>query len=131
MKPKFNKVGILFSGGPAPSANTVISSVALNCLDKNIPVVGIMRGYEFLQDFNKNHPKLRKEKHYTNITYEVTKSRNRSGIFLRTSRANPGRDIKTRDDLQNPEKNARLRNILDALDNLEIGALISIGGDDT
>ncbi len=131
MKPKFNKVGILFSGGPAPSANAVISSVALNCLDKNVPVIGIMRGYEFLQDFNKNNPKIRKEIHYTNITYEVTKARNRSGIFLRTSRANPGRDIRTREDLQDPEKNGRLRNILDALEFLEIGALISIGGDDT
>ena len=131
VKPKFNKVGILFSGGPAPSANAVISSVALNFLDNDIPVLGIMRGYEFIQDFNKNNPKIRKEIHYTNITYEVTKARNRSGIFLRTSRANPGRDIKTKDDLLKPEKNARLRNILDALDYLEIGALISIGGDDT
>ena len=131
VKPKFNKVGILFSGGPAPSANAVISSVALNFLDNDIPVLGIMRGYEFIQDFNKNNPKIRKEIHYTNITYDVTKARNRSGIFLRTSRANPGRDIKTREDLLKPEKNARLRNILDALDYLEIGALISIGGDDT
>src|SRR5271157_848964 len=131
MKPKFNKVGILFSGGPAPSANAVISSVALNCLDKNIPVIGIVRGYEFVQDFNKNNPKIRKEIHYTNITNDVAKSRNTSGIFLRTSRANPGRDIKTRQYLLNPEKNARLRNMLDALDYLEIGALISIGGDDT
>ena len=35
------------------------------------------------------------------------------------------------EDLNNPEKNARLRNILDAFEHLEIGALISIGGDDT
>lgn len=131
MKPKYNRVGVLFSGGPAPSANAVISSVALNFLDNNVPVIGIMRGYEFLQDFNKNYPKLRKDVHYGNITYEITKARNRSGIFLRTSRANPGKDIKTMEDLNNPEKNARLKNILDALEYLEIGALISIGGDDT
>jgi len=131
MKPKYNRVGVLFSGGPAPSANAVISSVALNFLDNNVPVIGIMRGYEFLQDFNKNYPKLRKDVHYGNITYEITKARNRSGIFLRTSRANPGKDIKTMEDLNNPEKNARLRNILDAFEYLEIGALISIGGDDT
>ena len=131
MKPKYNRVGVLFSGGPAPSANAVISSVALNFLDHNVPVTGIMRGYEFIQDFNKNYPKLRKEVHYGNITYDITKARNRSGIFLRTSRANPGKDIKTMEDLNNPEKNARLRNILDAFEYLEIGALISIGGDDT
>ncbi|OHD66370.1 MAG: hypothetical protein A2176_07775 [Spirochaetes bacterium RBG_13_51_14] len=131
MKPKHNRVGVLFSGGPAPSANAVISSVSLNFLDNNVPVTGIMRGYEFIQDFNKNYPKLRKDLHYGNITYEITKARNRSGIFLRTSRANPGKDIKTMEDLNNPEKNARLRNILDAFDYLEIGALVSIGGDDT
>jgi 6-phosphofructokinase len=131
MKPKFNKVGILFSGGPAPSANAVISSVALNFLDDDVPVVGIIRGYEFIQDFNKNYPKLRKDLHYANITHDVTKARNRSGIFLRTSRANPGREIKTMEDLNNPEKNSRLRNILDAFEYLEIGSLISIGGDDT
>ena len=81
MKPKYNRVGILFSGGPAPSANAVISSVALSFLDNNVPVIGIMRGYEFLQDFNKNYPKLRKEVHYGTITYEITKARNRGAYF--------------------------------------------------
>jgi 6-phosphofructokinase 1 len=131
IKPKHKKVGVLFSGGPAPSANAVISSVGLNFLDRGVPVIGIMRGYEFLQDFNKNYPKLRKDLHYGEMTYEITKARNRSGIFLRTSRANPGKGIKTMEDLNNSEKNARLRNILDAFEYMEVGALISIGGDDT
>ncbi|MCU0846669.1 MAG: 6-phosphofructokinase [Spirochaetes bacterium] len=131
IKPKHKNVGILFSGGPAPSANAVISSVALNLIDKNIPVIGIMRGYEFIQDFNKNYPKLRKDVHYGIITQEITKARNRSGVFLRTSRANPGKDIKTMEDLNDPIKNARLKNILDAFESLQIGALISVGGDDT
>lgn len=130
-KLKHKKVGILFSGGPAPSANAVISSVGLNFLERNVPVIGIMRGYEFLQDFNKNYPKLRKGVHYGDMTYEITKARNRSGIFLRTSRANPGKGIKTMEDLNDPEKNTRLKHIVDALDYMEIGALISIGGDDT
>jgi len=90
-----------------------------------------MRGYEFLQDFNKNYPKLRKDLHYGFITPEITKARNRSGVFLRTSRANPGKDIRTMEDLNDPEKNSKLKNILDAFDYLEVGALISIGGDDT
>lgn len=125
------RVGILFSGGPAPSANAVISSVALNLLDNNISVVGLFRGYEFLQDFNKDFPKLRKEVHYTEIDYNITRVRNNPGIYLRTSRANPGKLIKTMDDLNNPEKNARLRNIIDAFEHLNIGTLVSIGGDDT
>jgi len=35
------------------------------------------------------------------------------------------------EDLNNPEKNGRLKNILDAFEHLEVGALVSIGGDDT
>jgi ATP-dependent phosphofructokinase / diphosphate-dependent phosphofructokinase len=130
-KPKNRKVGILFSGGPAPSANTVISSTALNFLDNGIPVVGIFRGYEFLQDFNRDNPKLQKGVHYEEINYNIAEIRNERGIYLRTSRANPGKAIKNTEDLKDAKKNTPLRNILDAFDYLEIGALISIGGDDT
>ncbi len=131
VKPKHGKVGILFSGGPAPSANTVISSTALNFLDHNIPVIGFYRGYEFIQDFNISYPRLRKGSHFEEITYNITQFRNDRGIYLKTSRANPGKNIKTIKDLEDPEKNGRLRNILDACEYLEVGALVSIGGDDT
>ncbi len=131
MKPKNKKVGLLFSGGPAPSANTVISATTLNFIDNGIPIIGIFRGYEFIQDFNASYPKLRKGVHYEELNYNITQVRNERGIYLRTSRANPGRDIQTMDDLKDPEKNARLRNIIDAFEYLKIGALISIGGDDT
>ena len=118
---KHGKVGILFSGGPAPSANTVISSTALNFLDHNIPVIGVYRGYEFLQDFNINNPRLRKGSHFEEISYSIAHSRNERGIYLRTSRANPGKYIKTLNDLEDPEKNVRLRNILEACEYLEVG----------
>ena len=133
MKHKGKKVGILFSGGPAPSANTVISSTALNFLDSHIPVIGIFKGYEYIQDFNINSPdlQLREDLHYTEITYSISQVRNERGIFLKTSRANPGKKIKVLEDLSDKEKNKRLQNILEAFDYLRIGALISIGGDDT
>ncbi len=127
----YKKVGILFSGGPAPSANAVISSVSLNLLDRDIPVVGIIRGYEFLQDFDKEYPKLRKDVNYVDIGYDITQARNRTGVIIKTSRANPGKNVKSIQDLNDETKNRKLRNILDALEYLEIGALISIGGDDT
>ncbi|HSV96311.1 MAG TPA: 6-phosphofructokinase [Spirochaetota bacterium] len=130
-KPKHRKVAILFSGGPAPSANTVISATTLNFLDNNIPVIGVFRGYEFLQDFNLHNPKLRKGVHYEELGYNITQVRNDRGIYLRTSRANPGKNIKTTEDVDDPAKNAQLRNILDAFEYLNVGALISIGGDDT
>ncbi|RPI94769.1 MAG: 6-phosphofructokinase, partial [Spirochaetales bacterium] len=130
-KPKHRKVAILFSGGPAPGANTVISATTLNFLDNNIPVVGIFRGYEFLQDFNLHYPKLRKGVHYEELGYNITQVRNDRGIYLRTSRANPGKNIRTIEDIDDPTKNAQMRNILDAFEYLNVGALISIGGDDT
>ena len=131
LKPRHRKVAILFSGGPAPSANTVISATTLNFLDNNIPVVGIFRGYEFLQDFNLHYPKLRKGVHYEELGYNITQVRNDRGIYLRTSRANPGKNITAIADIDDTVKNAQLRNILDAFEYLNVGALISIGGDDT
>jgi 6-phosphofructokinase len=40
------KVAILFSGGPAPSANAVISSVALNFINARVPIIGFFYGFE-------------------------------------------------------------------------------------
>lgn len=131
LKPRHRKVAILFSGGPAPSANTVISATTLNFLDNNIPVIGVFRGYEFLQDFNPHYPKLRKGVHYEELSYNITQVRNDRGIYLRTSRANPGKNIRAMEDIEDTAKNAQLRNILDAFEYLNVGALISIGGDDT
>lgn len=133
MKSMHRKVGMLFSGGPAPSANTVISSTAISFLDNHIPVIGIFNGYEYIQEFNIDSPELqlRRDVHYTEITYDITAVRNERGIYLRTSRANPGKLIEKYEDLEEPEKNRKLLNILHAFDYLKIGALISIGGDDT
>jgi ATP-dependent phosphofructokinase / diphosphate-dependent phosphofructokinase len=133
MEQKNKKVGILFSGGPAPSANTVISSTALNFLDNHVPVIGIFKGYEFIQNFNIDSPELelRKDMHYTEINYDISQVRNDRGIYLKTSRANPGKNIEKLEDLKDKEKNKKLQNIIDAFESLRIGALISIGGDDT
>ncbi len=133
MEQKGRRVAILFSGGPAPSANTVISSTALNFLDSHVPVVGIFKGYEYIQDFNIDSAdsQLQKGIHYTEISYEISQVRNERGIYLKTSRANPGKKIERLEDLKDKEKNKKLQNILDAFEYLRVGALISIGGDDT
>jgi 6-phosphofructokinase 1 len=57
--------------------------------------------------------------------------RNTRGIVIGTARANPGKGIDKPADLDDPKKTARLRNVYNALVDLEIDALISIGGDDT
>ena len=50
------KVGIVFSGGPASAANTVISSAVLSFINHNIPVIGFYSGFEFLEKFEKYNP---------------------------------------------------------------------------
>ena len=121
------KVGILFSGGPAPSANAVISSVALNFLDKKVPIVGFFYGFEFLEKFDPHNRFSLVEV----FDHSIARIRNRIGVYIKTSRANPGKKIKCKADLKDPEKNRKLMNILKGLDSLGIGYLITIGGDDT
>ena len=43
------KVAILFSGGPAPSANAVIGSAALCFSQAGIEVYGMLNGYTHLE----------------------------------------------------------------------------------
>ena len=57
--------------------------------------------------------------------------RNSRGIIIGTARVNPGANVKTPADLLDPEKTERLARIHHALSDLEVDALISIGGDDT
>lgn len=57
--------------------------------------------------------------------------RNSRGIIIGTARVNPGATIQTPADLLDPEKTERLARIHHALADLEVDALISIGGDDT
>lgn len=126
------KVAILFSGGPAPSANAVISSVALNFINAKVPIIGFFFGFEFLENYDhKNRYCLAPNVHYQALDANISTIRNRRGVFLKTSRANPGRLIKSPEDLQDSEKSKKLQNILQALDSLDIGCLITIGGDDT
>lgn len=131
MAREIHTVGLLFSGGPAPSANAVISSVSLSLMDSGIRVIGFIRGYEYIQHFNRNAPAIVKDLHYTEIGPEISQVRNQTGVVLKTSRANPGGAIKSMDDLNNPERNGGCRNIIDAMDYLGVDALVSIGGDDT
>jgi ATP-dependent phosphofructokinase / diphosphate-dependent phosphofructokinase len=126
------KVGLVFSGGPAPSANAVISSVCLSFIDKSIPIIGFLYGFEYLEKFDPlERFFLTENVHYIKLTSDISRIRNRRGVYLKTSRANPGKHIHKKEDLEDPEKNHKLMNILKAFDSLDIGYLITIGGDDT
>lgn len=126
------RVGLLFAGGPAPSANAVISAAAISFLEDNRQVVGFFHGYSNLQEYHPVSHRLLPDEHYRVFEERDLRGlRNSRGVIVGTARSNPGKAIQTPDDLNDPEKTERLRNVYNALVDLEIDALISIGGDDT
>ncbi len=126
------RVGIVFAGGPAPAANAVISSAATSFLEDGREVIGFFHGYSNLQDYHPINHRLLPDKHYRVFTEKDTRGlRNSRGIIIGTARTNPGKGISKPADLDDPEKTEKLRNVYSALVDLQIDALISIGGDDT
>jgi len=125
------KVAILFSGGPAPAANAVISAAADSFLRVGIEVVGIKYGYSAFEEFSADKP-LEKGKHFIDIKHPALKrTRNSRGIMLGTARANPGKRITSPADFEDGEKVAPMARVYEALRSLGVDALVSIGGDDT
>lgn len=126
------RVGLVFSGGPAPAANAVISSAATSFMEDGREVIGFFHGYSNLQDYHPVTHRLLPDEHYRIfLDKDLSGLRNSRGIVIGTARANPGKGIDKPGDLEDPKKTARLRNVYNALVDLEIDALISIGGDDT
>jgi ATP-dependent phosphofructokinase / diphosphate-dependent phosphofructokinase len=126
------RVGIIFSGGPAPAANAVIAAAATSFMEDRREVVGFFHGYSNLQDYHPTTHRMVPGEHYR-VFHErdLRGLRNERGIIIGTARANPGGGVKKPEDLRDEAKTARLRNVYNALVDLEIDALISIGGDDT
>jgi 6-phosphofructokinase 1 len=128
---EIRRVGIVFSGGPAPAANAVIGAAASALRRKGREVVAVLHGYGGLQSWDASHP-LTAEVHYQVIEdRDLWGLRNTRGVFVGTGRANPGKGIASVRDLADPEKTERLRRVYDGLVQLGIDALVSIGGDDT
>ena len=128
---QFNRVGIVFAGGPAPAANAVISAAAASFLRAGAQVVGIKHGYSRLVNSSSDKPPL-EGTDYMMLDHSILKrTRNSQGILIGTSRTNPGKHIASPRDLDDPDKTALLRNVYQALRAMQIEALISIGGDDT
>jgi 6-phosphofructokinase 1 len=125
------KVALLFSGGPAPAANAVISTAAVSFLRNNIEVVGVKYGYSNLVQFGPDHPMV-EGRDYVQITHDrLKRTRNAQGILIGTARANPGKNVSEPAHLEDPERVAPLKTVYEALRSIGVDALISIGGDDT
>ncbi len=130
-KRQFKKVAILFSGGPAPAANAVISTAAASFFRRGTEVVGIKNGYSRLEKYDPASP-LVVDVDYMPLNEKTLKrTRNTGGILMGTSRANPGKAVSHPSHLSDPERTRRLRAAYDGLRSIGVEALISIGGDDT
>jgi 6-phosphofructokinase len=126
------RVAIVFSGGPAPAANAVIAAVATSFLETGVEVLGIFHGYTNLQEYDPvTHPMVESEHYRVLAPADIRGVRNSRGIIIGTARVNPGAAIESPPDLLDPEKTERLAKIHHALADLQVDALISIGGDDT
>jgi 6-phosphofructokinase len=126
------RVGLVFSGGPAPAANAVIGTAASAFRRAGCDVIGIRHGYGALVAYDRATRPLRPEVDYHVIVdADLRGLRNTRGILIGTGRANPGKGIQTAADLADPAKTERLRRVYEALVDLDLDALVSIGGDDT
>ncbi len=106
-------VGILTGGGDAPGLNAVIRAVVIRLArqSKDYNVVGFIDGWAGLRD--KNTRPLTKE--------NVDQILHEGGTVLGTSRTN----------LYKPGKEADLKKAIETYSQLNIDALVAIGGDDT
>ena len=126
------RIALVFSGGPAPAANAVISSAAMSFLSDDREVIGFFHGYSNLEDYHPVTRRLLPDEHYRIFAEkDLSGLRNSRGIVIGTARTNPGKGITNLAHFDDPVKTAKLRNIYNALVDLEIDALVSIGGDDT
>jgi len=128
---KIKKVGIVFSGGPSPAANTVISAAVMNFINSGVEVYGFIQGLQFLQEYDQDKPLIPNEHYKILKIADVSGIRNRKAIIIKTSRANPGKKIKSLQDISDPQKNRRLLNVYKWINHFDLDGLVTIGGDDT
>src|SRR6187401_1303563 len=106
------RVALVFSGGPAPAANAVISAAAMSFLEDGRQVVGFFHGYSNLQDYHPVTHRLLPDEHYRIFEERDLRGlRNSRGIIIGTARSNPGKTVLSVADLEDPEKTAKLRNV--------------------
>jgi 6-phosphofructokinase len=107
-----HKLAIVAAGGPAPGINSVIGGATIHARLSNVDVLGIEQGFQWLMTGDTSH--------VVPLTIEATSRIHfRGGSCIGISRANP---------TKRPED---LRAVLGALDKLDVGMLVTIGGDDT
>src|SRR5579884_4121240 len=107
-----SKLAIVVGGGPAPGINSVIGAATIRACLSDVGVLGIQDGFQWLMagDSSRVVP----------LTIaDTSRIHFRGGSFLGISRANP------------TTKPEHMQRVLETLQRLGVGMLITIGGDDT
>ena len=125
------RVGLVFSGGPAPGANAVIAAAASAFRRSKREVIGILRGYTQLHDREPGSSLVEGTDYHTFTDADLRGLRNQRGVRLGTARTNPGREVNAPADLDDPHKTQGLARVYTSLCELDLDALVSIGGDGT
>ncbi|MBV9946116.1 MAG: 6-phosphofructokinase [Myxococcales bacterium] len=107
-----SKLAIAVAGGPAPGINSVIGAATIRACLMDIGVLGIQDGFQWLMagDTSRVVP--------LSIA-DTSRIHFRGGSFLGISRANPTKKPET------------MQRVLESLRRLDVGMLMTIGGDDT
>src|ERR1700712_1901618 len=125
------RVGMVFSGGPAPGANAVIAAAGSAFRRAGAEVIGILRGYTGLHDRSSGTALQEGVDYRVMQDADLRGMRNQRGVWLGTARVNPGREVNEVKDLDDATKTSGLARVYHSLCELELDALISIGGDGT
>ena len=136
MKGRIKKIAMLTGGGDVPGLNVAMKQLVRRARDVDIECVGFRRGWGGLAQYRHGDAEWNREC-VVPMTWERVRTIDRTGgTFLHTSRTNPakmrGKDMP--EHLKEPGQKYPLDitdQIVANLEDLEIDALIPIGGDDT
>lgn len=134
-------IGILTGGGDVPGLNPTMKAAVMSALEEGYKVIGIRRGWQGLLHYDFDEPSTH-NLYIRDLEFVDVRTIDRmGGTFLHTSRTNPQRVrvIDAPDFLISSSYGKKINEntidytdyVLKVLGELEIDALITIGGDDT
>lgn len=109
---RLERIAILAGGGPAPGINSVIGAATIRGILAGVDVIGLNDGFQWVMQGDVSHTSSLTIKNVAAIHF-------RGGSSIGISRANPAGD------------RAALGRTLESLERLGVGALVTIGGDET
>ncbi|MBK6898910.1 MAG: ATP-dependent 6-phosphofructokinase [bacterium] len=130
------KIAILTGGGDVPGLNACIKQVVWRALQEGWEVLGLRRGWESLSGYKPGEPEWN-ARWLQPLTWNTVRTIDRTGgTFLHSSRTNPAK-VREKDMFEHVKRAGMTypaditEHVLAALQDMQVDALIPIGGDDT